>query len=184
MNLTMDDFSIIFLAGVLIAAAVNDLRFQKIPNLLTYPSMAVAVGYHVVMNGLDGLLFSAGGLALGIAVFILPYLMGGTGAGDAKLMGAVGAVLGARGVFIAFLFTAITGGVYAVILVLIKRQHCKGFFARQAATLKTFIFTGQFILIPGDEDEKKPRLCYGIAIALGTLFSVFLEFSGYYRFPI
>lgn len=184
MNLSTDVFLIIFLSIILIAAVVNDLRFQKIPNLLTYPAMAVALGCHVVMNGLDGLLFSAGGLAMGIAVFILPFLMGGMGAGDAKLMGAAGAVLGARGVFIAFLFTAITGGVYALILLLIKRQHFKGFFTRQAATLKTFIFTKQFILIPGDEDEKQPRLCYGIAIALGTMFSVFLEFSGYYRFPI
>jgi len=55
--------------------------------------------------------------------------------------------------------------------------------ARQGATLKTFIYTKQFIPIPGDSNEKKPKLCYSIAIAIGTLFSVFLEFSGYYRLP-
>lgn len=185
MNLSIDVFLIIFLSAVLIVASVNDLRFQKIPNLLTYPAMAVALVYHFMINGLDGLLFSAGGLALGIAILIIPYLMGGMGAGDAKLMGAVGAILGARGVFIAFLFTAIIGGVYALIVVLIKRQHFKGFFTRQAATMKTFIFTKQFIPISRDNNnEKKPKLCYGIAIALGTLFSVFLEFSGFYTFPI
>ena len=180
----VDIYSVIFLSGVLIAAAANDLRFKKIPNLLTYPAMVVALVYHFVMNGLDGLLFSTAGLALGIAILIVPYLMGGMGAGDAKLMGTVGAILGARGVFIAFLFTAIIGGVYALIVVLIKRQHFKGFFTRQAATLKAFIFTKQFIPIPEDSNEKKPKLCYGIAIALGTLFSVFLEFSGFYKFPI
>ena len=180
----VDIYSAIFLSGVLIAAAANDLRFQKIPNLLTYPAMAVALVYHFVMNGLDGLIFSTTGLALGIAILIIPYLMGGMGAGDAKLMGTVGAILGARGVFIAFLFTAIIGGVYALIVVLTKRQHFKGFFTIQAATLKTLIFTKQFIPISGDTNEKKPKLCYGIAIALGTLFSVFLEFSGFYKFPI
>ena len=41
--------------------------------------MGIALGYHFVMNSLDGLLFSSGGLALGIAVLILPYLMGGMG---------------------------------------------------------------------------------------------------------
>ena len=184
MKTEIDFYLIIFLSAVLIAAAINDLRFQKIPNLLIYPAMAVALGYHFVMNGLDGLLFSAGGLALGIAVLILPYLMGGMGAGDAKLMGTVGAILGIRGVFVAFLCTAIAGGIYALILFLVQRQHFKGFFTRHATTLKTFIFTKQFIPIPGDSDEKKPKLCYGIAIALGTLFSVFLEFLGYYRFPI
>ena len=184
MNLSIDVFLIIFLSIILIAAAVNDLRFQKIPNLLTYPSMGIALGYHFIMSGQDGLLFSAGGLALGIAVFILPYLMGGMGAGDAKLMGAVGAILGARAVFIAFLFTAIAGGIYALILLLVRRRAFKGFWQQDVATLKTFIFTRQFIPISGDSNEKKPRLCYGIAIALGTLFSVFLEFSGYYKFPI
>ena len=184
MNLSIDVFLIIFLSIILIAAAVNDLRFQKIPNLLTYPAMGIALGYHFIISGPDGLLFSAGGLAFGIAVFILPYLMGGMGAGDAKLMGAVGAILGARVVFIAFLFTAIAGGIYALILLLVRRQAFKGFWQRHVTTLKTFIFTGQFIPIPGDSNKKKPKLCYGIAIALGTLFSVFLEFSGYYRFPI
>jgi len=166
----IDIFLIIFLGCALIVAAVNDMRFQKIPNLLTYPTMGIALGYHFVMNGLDGLLFSAGGLALGIAVFILPYLMGVMGAGDAKLMGAVGAILGARGVFIAFLFTAIIGGVYALIVVLIKRQHFKGFFKRQAATLKTFIFTRQFIPISGDNNEKKPwNVVFGLFRIFGIL---------------
>lgn len=184
MNLSIDVFLIIFLSIILIAAAVNDLRFQKIPNLLTYPAMCIALVYHFIMSGPDGLLFSAGGLAMGIAVLILPYLMGGMGAGDAKLMGAVGAILGAKGVFVAFLFTAIAGGIYALILLLVRRRAFKGFWQQDVATLKTFIFTRQFIPISGDSNEKKPRLCYGIAIALGTLFSVFLEFSGYYKFPI
>jgi prepilin peptidase CpaA len=184
MSLSIDVFLIIFLSIILIAAAVNDLRFQKIPNLLIYPGMAIALGYHFVMSGLDGLLFSAGGLGLGIAILILPYLMGGMGAGDAKLMGAVGAILGAKGVFVAFLFTAIAGGIYALILLVFNRRYFRGFFARQATTLKTFMFIRQFVPIPGDPKEKKTKLCYGAAIAVGTLLSVFLEFSGYWKFPI
>jgi prepilin peptidase CpaA len=175
----MYTFSIIWTVSILIGAAIIDLRFQKIPNLLTYPTMAVALVSHFVTNGLDGLLFSAGGLALGIAVFILPFLMGGMGAGDAKLMGAVGAMLGPRDVFIAFLFTAIVGGVYALIILVINLQHSRGFIARQVTTLKTFVFTGCFIPIPGPEDEKKPRLCYGVAIAVGTFLYMFLELSGH-----
>jgi prepilin peptidase CpaA len=184
MNVGVDLYSVIFLSGILIAAAVNDLRFQKIPNLLTYPAMGIALGYHFMMNGLDGLIFSAGGLALGIAILIIPYLMGGMGAGDAKLMGAAGAILGAKGVFVAFLFTAIAGGIYALILLLFNRRYSRGFLARQATTLTTFMLTKQFIPIPADESKKKPKLCYGAAIAVGTLVSVFLEFSGYWKFPI
>jgi prepilin peptidase CpaA len=171
MNLSPDVFLILLLSAILVVAAVQDLRFQKIPNLLTYPTMAIGLACHGLTSGLDGLLFSAGGLALGTGIFILPYLMGGMGAGDAKLMGAAGAVLGLKGVFIAFLLTAIVGGVYALIVLFIS--HRKGSFPGLATTLKTFVFTGQFIRMTGAEDEKKPRLCYGVAIASGTLLYIF-----------
>ncbi|MBW2566077.1 MAG: prepilin peptidase [Deltaproteobacteria bacterium] len=175
----MDPFLIILLSSSLLIAAVYDLRFQKIPNLLTYPTMGIAGVYHFVTNGWGGLLFSAGGLAIGIALLVLPYLMGGMGAGDAKLMGAAGAAIGPKGVFAAFLFTAVIGGVYALILLVISRQYSKGLITRHVSTLKTFAVTRQFIPIPAAEDDKKPKLCYGIAIALGTLSYMFLELSGH-----
>jgi prepilin peptidase CpaA len=171
MNLSPDVFLILLLSAILVVAAVQDLRLQKIPNLLTYPTMVIGLACHGMTSGLDGLLFSAGGLALGTGIFILPYLMGVMGAGDAKLMGAAGAVLGLKGVFIAFLLTAIVGGVYALIVLFIS--HRKGSFPGLATTLKTFVFTGQFIRMTGAEDEKKPRLCYGVAIASGTLLYIF-----------
>jgi prepilin peptidase CpaA len=176
----MDVFLAIFLSTILILAGVQDLRFQKIPNLLTYPTMGIGLAYHSVTNGLDGFFLAIAGLALGIALLILPYIMGGMGAGDAKLMGAAGAVLGPKGVFTAFLFTAVVGGGYALMLLLIRRQHAKGLISRHTTTLKTFACTGQFIPIPAAEDEKKPKLCYGIAIALGTLLYISLDLSGYH----
>ena len=175
----MDIFLVIFLSSILAVAAWVDLRLQKIPNLLTYPTMGIALVYHLVINSLDGLLFSAGGLVIGIGVLILPYIMGGMGAGDAKLMAAAGAVLGPRGVFGAFLLTAVIGGGYALILIVTTRQYFKGLITRYATTLKTYALTRQLILVPADENEEKPKLCYGVAIALGTLSYMFLELSGY-----
>ena len=75
MKLSIDLFLFISLSSILVFAAIQDLRFQRIPNLLTYPTIIIALCYHFVTNGLDGMLFSAGGLALGIAFFIVPYLM-------------------------------------------------------------------------------------------------------------
>ena len=181
--MTADISLIMFLGIVLMVATVTDLRFQKIPNILTFPVMVTALAYHGITNGLDGLLFSAAGLALGIALLILPYLLGVMGAGDVKLMGAVGAILGARGAFIAFLFTGIAGGIYALMILLIRRKECREFVTRYTTMLKTFVFTGHFIPIPAGRNEKTPRLFYGVAIASGTLFSVFLESLGYV-FPI
>lgn len=182
-DMITDYLSIALLVGVLLVAAAIDHRYHRIPNLLTYPTMVIALTFHGLTNGLDGLLFSAGGVAMGIGILILPYMIGVMGAGDAKLLGAVGAILGARGVFITFLFTAVIGGAYALIVLIIRSEYRKDFIGRWGAVFKTFAFTGQFITIDAAKKVKAPELPYGIAIALGTLVYVILQLSGY-RFPV
>ena len=175
----MPAYLIIPFTCVLIFAAIIDLRVQKIPNLLTYPSMILAITYYAFMEGVTGLLFSAGGMILGVVVFFVFYAMGGMGAGDVKLVGVAGAVLGPKGVLIASVLIALTGGLYALMLLILKRQWAKGFIGRYLLTLKTFIWTRQFIPIPAPSEEKQPKLCYGVAIALGTLVYVFMKTNGY-----
>jgi prepilin peptidase CpaA len=180
----METWLITFLLSVLVVAVVNDLMLNKIPNLLTYPTMAFAIIYHGVTKGPVGLIFSAGGLILGIALLILPYLVGEMGAGDAKLMGAVGAVLGPEGVFIAFLLTALAGGIYAFIVLMYHYRYSYHLFKRVSAMLKHFILTKQMIYISSDKKVKKPMLCYGIAIFFGTFFYIIYELSGYNWFSL
>ncbi len=60
----MNPLFTLFLILILLIAMVSDIRSQKIPNRLTYPAMLVALIYHTVINGGDGLLFSAEGLGL------------------------------------------------------------------------------------------------------------------------
>ena len=172
----MTDVSLVaFLIGILIIAAITDIRSQRIPNMLTFTAMAFSLLYHIEGSGLHGLFFSLSGLALGLAFFVLPYLMGGMGAGDVKLLGAVGAALGPQGVFIAALCTALVGGVYAIALILIKYKDCKGLIARYTTTLKIFAASGELFTIPAGENEKPPKLCYGVAIAIGTLGAIYLH---------
>jgi prepilin peptidase CpaA len=159
------------LLTLLFLATVEDLRFQKIPNRITFPAMALAIVLGTAWDGLQGLLFSLEGIAVGIGALLVPYLMGGMGAGDAKLMGAVGGFLGPKGAFFAFLFTALVGGLYALILIIIHgnlKQSC----ARYGSMMKVLFLTRQWIYLPPGESEQKPRLRYGAAIALGTILSV------------
>jgi len=173
-------FISILLCLSLLFAAIYDLKYQKIPNLLNFSLAIIAIVFHTIFFGLDGLLFSAGGLLLGIALFIPPYAFGGMGAGDAKLMGAVGAVVGVKGVFISAVLTAIYGGIYALLLLLIYRQYGLSIFSRAWAVLKTFILTRQYVPVSTPNPiKKKPRLCYGIAIALGTVTYLLLDYMGY-----
>jgi len=177
---TPDYFLIILLLSILSISAIIDYRAQKIPNLITFPTVIIALLYHFFTRGIDGLIFSTFGLATGIGLLIVPYMLGGMGAGDAKLMGAVGAILGSKSVFVAFLLTALIGGIYALITILFNRKQFKDFFKKQLITLKLFILTRKFIPDPVEESEGKPRLCYGVAIALGTFIYMGLDLSGHH----
>jgi len=174
----MQLFPIIFLSALLITAAIIDLRTQKIPNIITYPSMLIALTYHTMVNGIKGLLFSAGGIGIGIGLLIVPYLMGAMGAGDAKLMGAIGGILGAKAVIYAFFLIAAVGGIYALILLVIYRSNFKGFLREQFEKIISFILTRKSIPDTGESNKSRPRLCYGLAIAIGTGIYIFLEITG------
>ncbi len=133
--------------------------------------MVAGIAFYTYMTGSKGLIFSGEGLLLGMALFMVFYVCAGMGAGDVKLMGAIGSILGPEGVFAAFLGTALVGGIYAIIL-LKKYGHLKGTVKRYGEILKVFLFTGKFIYLPPEAGAKLPVLYYGIAIAFGTVFSV------------
>jgi prepilin peptidase CpaA len=162
------DISYGLIVIVLTVAVIWDIRFRRIPNWLTLPALVLGVGYHAITGGLSGFALSLLGMALGFGSFFLFYLVGGMGAGDVKLMAAIGAFLGPKDVLFAALYAAIAGGVYAVFLLVTQRTNRQAL-ARYTLMAKGLISTGNFANIPKDEKEKTTPLCYGIAIAIGTL---------------
>jgi prepilin peptidase CpaA len=179
MDLPAEGILIIFVAVTVILASMSDIRSQKIPNYLTFPVMVAAFFHYSMTRGIDGAVFSMLGLFSGIALLLLPYLMGGLGAADVKLMGAVGSVVGVKGVVIATLFTALAGGVYALGLLIINRAYAKDLFVRVNSALRTYAVTGRFLHASSGGHIEKPRLRYGVAIAVGTLSYIYFELSGY-----
>ena len=175
----MDDYLIYFLVGILIIAAIIDSYFHKIPNFLTFPTIIIALLYHSIYHGLNGFLFSVAGFLVGLISLGIFYMFGAMSAGDVKLMGAVGAVLGPQNVLNALFFTGIIGGMSALVIILLRFEASKKLLKRTITTLKTLLFTGNFILIPAVEDEKPPKLCYGIAIAIGALITIWLKAANY-----
>ena len=160
------------LCVILIVAAAFDLEKHKIPNIINYYGMLAAISFHSWNNGYAGLAFSLQGIGVGIALLIIPYMMGGMGAGDAKLMGMVGGFLGMKAVFYAFLVSALIGGLYAVLVIVVHRiRHQNWLISINPAFLMS-IGLGNIVHLLHCESEKgnsKPRLCYGVAIAIGTI---------------
>ena len=105
---------IVLLAIVLGTAVMTDLRLSRIPNWLTFPAMTIALGAHMWTNGIAGLFFSLTGLGAGFALFLIIYLAGRIGAGDVKLMAAVGALMGPYGALLSGILAMVVGGGYAL----------------------------------------------------------------------
>jgi prepilin peptidase CpaA len=155
------------LAFFLIFASIKDCLSYRIPNWITLPALLTGIAYFSLARGYDGFLFSLSGALTGFALLFIPYVIGGSGAGDVKLMAAVGSFLGPKGVFVVFLVSCVFGGVYALLL-MASRGMLLDALRRYGRILKTFLTTRHLIYIPPSQREKQLKICYGLAIALGT----------------
>jgi prepilin peptidase CpaA len=104
----------IVVLGAVLIAAVTDVWKFKVYNALTVPLLASGLFYHGFRAELGD---SALGLMFGFAALVPLYIVGGMGAGDVKLMAAVGAWLGISLTFYVFIATSLAAGIYALGLV-------------------------------------------------------------------
>jgi len=103
-----------------LAAAATDLWRFKVYNLLTLPTLALGVLTSTVLGGWAGLAASLLGAGFGFAILVIFFALGGVGAGDVKLLTAVGAWLGPYWTVHVFIASALAAGAYAVALLLVR----------------------------------------------------------------
>lgn len=96
---------------LVLACSITDIRSRRIPNQFLMIALSLALVCHGLAGGIDGLFDSSLGLVIGMVMLLPLYMLGGTGAGDVKLLGTVGALLGAQGAFVAGVATFICGGI-------------------------------------------------------------------------
>ncbi len=168
--LPSSSWDFVVLAAGLGAATAVDIRSRRIPNSVTVTMAGAGVAFAAA--GLSGLSLGAAvlGLVVGLAVMLPGHALGATGAGDVKLMAAVGSLLGPATVVNAFVFTAVAGGVLAIAVALWRRQ-----FAEMLAG------TARLVVAPaaaGNEIRTAPRsrrFAYGPAIAIGSLIAALMR---------
>jgi prepilin peptidase CpaA len=152
------------LAASVGTAAVIDIRTRRIPNWLTLGS-AVA-GLALAATGASGISpgWSLLGLIAGGLLMMPGHVLGATGAGDVKLLAAVGAIVGLGSIGMVFLWSAIAGGILAIGVGLWRRRL--GLTLRRTACL---------VVAPGttkadvESSGANNRFAYAPAIALGAL---------------
>jgi prepilin peptidase CpaA len=109
-------------AAVASVAALIDLRWRRIPNWLTLVTLVAGVAIHVVRDGLLGVGIALAGAVLGLA-FLMPfYVIHAIGAGDVKLLAALGALLGPQALVSVAIYGALVGGVISSVMLAQRHQ--------------------------------------------------------------
>jgi prepilin peptidase CpaA len=148
------------LFALLVLASASDLRDRRIPNLVTLPAVAAGLLLNGVFFGFDGLRESGQGFGLGLAMLFGLFVLRWMGAGDVKLMAAVGAIKGPEFVFYACLWSAVFGAVFAI-AGLIR--------SRKLGIALQHLYYSRLMPQPGGSFVSAWRVPYGPAIALGSL---------------
>lgn len=115
-----DWLPLVAVALATLAASATDLWKFKVYNALTIPTLLAGLGVSTWLGGWGGLASSLMGVGLGFGLLVVFYALGGVGAGDVKLLAAIGAWLGPYLTYQVFIASALFGGLYALALVLAR----------------------------------------------------------------
>lgn len=110
------------LATLLSVAVVTDLRSQRIPNSLTYGGVVTGLVLQAALNGWAGVLSGVIGMACAPLPMLAMWALGGTSAGDVKLMAVVGAFLGGKLALLALIATLLLGGGMGLVFMLYQAR--------------------------------------------------------------
>jgi prepilin peptidase CpaA len=162
-------------------AAAYDVRFRRIPNWLNLAGVVMGIALNTFLyQGLPGLVFSVKGLLLAFAIYVVLYAVHAMGAGDVKLMAAVGAIVGWENWFGIFIVTAVIGGIMSLILVASRGRVKKTMF--NVGFILSEMRSGRPAYLANEELDVKSKkalgLPHGAVIAVGSLF--FLALSAHY----
>jgi len=161
--------------GVALIACVTDIKARRIPNVLTLGAAATALVYHTVLGGVDGFQAASLGWLAGAAAFMPFFLLGGMGAGDVKLLAALGAWMGPAGAMWVALYASLAGGAIAIVVAL-GSGYLRAALANVRGLITFWVLVGPRPM-PGMTLERGtgPRLAYAVPIFVGTVVTLWLR---------
>lgn len=150
-----------------------DWRFRRIPNWLTVSVFFSGLATNTVISGWQGTKVALEGAGIGLGVFLIPVLLRGIGAGDLKLMGALGACLGPWKLVGVLFVSIFISGTMAVIEI-VRRRRVKETLVNMGVLVRAFVTFGmgsREALVTLD-DPGSLRLPFGVATALAMVIVV------------
>jgi prepilin peptidase CpaA len=155
-----------------VVAGVMDWRFRRIPNWLTVSGLAVGIVINTALAGWSGAKTSLLGAGLGLLLLLPFVLVRSLGAGDWKLVGALGAFLGPGNLLNVLLITVLVAGLMAAALIVWKGRvrQTLGNMLHILGAFFSFHLPGPEVSLDSKESLKIP---FGVAVTVAmVLFSV------------
>jgi prepilin peptidase CpaA len=165
------------LVVLVLTAAAYDLRFRRIPNWLNVAGALTGLVLNAFVFTHSGITAAVIGMLLALVVYVPLYLLRAMGAGDVKLMGAVGAIVGPQQWFLIFLCSAMAGGLFAA-FVSLKRGRLRETLSNVAilaSELMHFRPPARHHETLDVKSRRSLRLPHGLAIAAGSLAFLFIH---------
>jgi len=150
-------------------AAVWDWRFRKIPNWLTVSGVIAGITLHSVLAGWHGARFSLAGMGLALVLLLPLVYLRALGAGDWKLMGAVGSFVGWQ-IFLIVLFGSIVIAGAMAIMQMVRASRVTETLRNLWTLIKGFASFG-FVKNPAISLDNPGllKLPFGVAVAAATI---------------
>ncbi|MCK4621466.1 MAG: prepilin peptidase [Desulfuromonadales bacterium] len=161
-----NELSIVFASLFLLLICTTDTLYSKIPNMFTLLLTLSGFGLHFRLEGAVGLWTALLGLLTGFSLLLIPYLLGGMGAGDVKALAALGSLLGAGTILQVALYMFLAGGLMSVLHYLCNRNlltQCRA----GLSCLAVFLYTRDIKIFKPEPNGESLRFPYAAAIAFG-----------------
>lgn len=151
---------------LLVSVIFTDLKWNCIYNWQTYTAVLFGLALNSWGNGWHGLFWSFSGLVVGFGLLLVFYLTGGFGAGDVKLLAAIGALKGVEHVLWTMAYAALIGGIMAFSVMI-----WKGVFW---TTIRNSFYLMRHPIRGPKEFSETPQiyLPYGVAISIGCFWAL------------
>ncbi len=162
-----------------LVTTVTDLWKFKIYNVVTVPLLISGLVYHSIVGGIPGFGASLLGAVFGFGILVLFYVMGGMGAGDVKLMAAVGAWLCLPLTFHVFIASSLAAGLYSVVLLVVNSSLVETWTNLQILWLRMMVIgrhlgTGERIEALVNQPDRRLRVVpFAAMVMVGTVALIF-----------
>ncbi|MCR4437124.1 MAG: A24 family peptidase [Clostridiales bacterium] len=154
---------------LLAAAAKSDCKTYKIKNSITLSFMLVGAATNIYAYGIEGLKLSLLGWGLPVALLFILYALRMLGAGDIKLFGAIGAIMGYKFAFYSIAYSFVCGGVMGVILLVIRHNAGKRFHSLLTYVKSSFLMLKPMSYSEFGDKTGGDKFHFSFAVLAGTL---------------